>query len=122
MATSATMEKIASVHSRVHNDSRVSLSDFARGKEWRAKLASDDFMELQEHGQRLAWVISEDGMREMVDYISELELHLELASIRELAHARAGHENWKTGDELKGAALHYFQEHEHELLGATGND
>lgn len=122
MADISTIEKLSDVRSRIHDDSRVSLSDFARGKEWRSKLAKDDFMELQDHGERMAWIISEEGMREVVDYITELEEQVERASIRAMFEERDGHERWETGPVLESDALSYLHEHESEILKAANGD
>lgn len=121
MANAATVERLSGVRSRIHDDSRVSLSEFARGKEWRSKLARNEFMELQEHGERMAWVVSEEGMRKMVDYITELEEQVESASIRAMFETRKGRENWEAGAELAEAAATYFLEHEAELAKAAMN-
>lgn len=122
MASEATMQKLSEVRSRINDDNRVSLSDFSRGKEWRKKLSRDEFMELQEHGERMAWIISEEGMREVVDYIAELEEQLERASVEAMFRARSGREDWKSGDELKDAALAYFRDNRDELMKAAGID
>ena len=121
MANAATVERLTGVRSRIHDESRVSLSEFARGKEWRAKLAKCEFMELLEHGERTAWVVSEEGMRGMVDYISELEEQVERASIRAMFESREGREEWRTGAELADAAKSYFLAHEAELAKAAAN-
>ena len=121
MANAATVERLTGVRSRIHDESRVSLSEFARGKEWRAKLATCEFMELLEHGERTAWVVSEEGMRAMVDYISELEEQVERASIRAMFESREGREEWRTGAELADAAKSYFLAHEAELAKAAAN-
>lgn len=122
MASEATMQKLSEVRSRINDDNRVSLSDFARGKEWRKKLSRDEFMELQEHGERMAWIISEEGMREVVDYIAELEEQLERASVEAMFRARSGREDWKSGDELRDAALAYFHDNRDGLMKAAGLD
>ena len=121
MANAATVERLTGVRSRIHDEGRVSLSEFARGKEWRAKLAKCEFMELLEHGERTAWVVSEEGMRGMVDYISELEEQVERASIRAMFESREGREDWRTGAELADAAKSYFLAHEAELAKAAAN-
>lgn len=121
MANAATVEKLTGVRSRIHDEGRVSLSEFARGKEWRAKLAKCEFMELLEHGERTAWVVSEEGMRGMVDYISELEEQVERASIRAMFESREDREDWMAGSELADAAKSYFLAHEAELVKAAAN-
>ena len=122
MPGTATLERISEVRSRLFDDSRVSVSDFARGREWRTKLQSNAFVELQEHGDRIAWVISEEGMKGVFDYIRELEEQVERASIRAMFETRKGQENWKTGEELKTDALAYFRAHEGELMKVANGD
>lgn len=117
-----TVDKISDIRSRIYDDNRVSLSDFARGKEWRAKLAKDDFMELQDHGERMAWIVSEQGMREVVDYVSELERLIERTAIQAMFEEREGREEWKTGTDLEKAALSYLGEHGPDLLKAARDD
>lgn len=121
MVNATTVERLTGVRSRIYDESRVSLSAFARGKEWRAKLAKNEFVELLEHGERTAWVISEEGMRGMVDYISELEEQVERASIRAMFEAREGREDWRAGSDLAGAAKSYFLGHEAELVKVAAN-
>lgn len=112
--------KLADVRSRIEEDTRISLSDFARGKTWRKKLATDEFMELQEHGERIAWIISEDGMREMLEYVADLEAQVEEASIRAMFEERKDIEDWKTGEDLKESAIAYLHEHGDMIKKAAG--
>ena len=119
MTSMATAERLSDVRSRIYDDGRVSLSEFARGKGWREKLERNEFMELLEHGERTAWVISEEGMRQVVDYISELEEQNERSSVRAMFEARAGREDWMSGDELAQAAKAYFLENEGALVKAA---
>ena len=121
MAKAAVVEKLSGVRSRIYDDARVSLSEFARGKEWREKLANNEFMELLEHGERTAWIISEDGMREMVDYITELELQAERSSVRAMLDAREGRSDWQSGAELAQAAKSYFLEQEDALAAVAAH-
>ena len=121
MAKAAVVEKLSGVRSRIYDDARVSLSEFARGKEWREKLANNEFMELLEHGERTAWIISEDGMREMVDYITELELQAERSSVRAMLDARDGRSDWQSGAELAQAAKSYFLEQEDALAAVAAH-
>ena len=119
MASVAMVEKISDVRSRIYDDGRVSLSEFARGKGWRDKLERNEFMELLEHGERTAWVVSEEGMRRMVDYISGLEEQAERASVHAMFEARDGRDDWKAGAKLADAAKSYFLDHEAEFLKAA---
>ena len=119
MTSMATAERLSDVRSRIYDDGRVSLSEFARGKGWREKLERNEFMELLEHGERTAWVISEEGMRQVVDYISELEEQNERSSIRAMFEARADREDWMSGAELARAAKAYFLENENALAKAA---
>jgi hypothetical protein len=122
MVDSAILEKLSSVRTRLDADDRVSLSEFARGRAWRSKLAASAFMELQEHGERMAWIVSEAGMRDMLDYISDLELQAQRSSIRAMADAREGFENWQSGSSLESAALDYFRKNEAELVRVAAGD
>ena len=120
--SAAATERLSSVRSRIHDDNRISLTEFARGKDWRTKLATNGFMELQEHGERIAWIISEEGMSEVVDYIEELEGRVERASIYAMLRAREGRNDWKSGPELADAAKAYLLENYDELMGAVDGD
>lgn len=122
MTNTATVEKLSEVRSRIYDDNRVSLSDFARGKEWRSKLANDEFMELQDHGERMAWIISEDGMRGVIDYISELEERVEQESVRAMFSEREGQEKWESGAQLEKDALAFFHERKDDLSKAVAHD
>lgn len=122
MANASTLESFSGVRARIYSDNRVSLSDFARSKGWRSKLAKNDFMELQEHGDRVAWIISEKGMRTVFEYISKLEEQVELASIRAMFDVREGNEDWKSGADLERGALAHFHAHEAEFLKMANSD
>lgn len=116
MSNAAMQERLSGVRSRLFNENRVSLSEFARGKAWRQKLAEKEFMELQEHGDRVAWIISEEGMRGLFEYITELEEQAERASIHAMFEARESCEEWESGSRLEQEAIAYFREHEGELM------
>ena len=73
MSDLAIQEKLSDVRTRVKSDDRVSISEFARSKDWMSKLAKNDFIEVQDRGKRIAWVISEEGMDGMIEYIDSLE-------------------------------------------------
>ena len=121
MTSTTAAQRLSDVRSRVYDDCRVSLSEFARGKGWRDKLERNGFMELLEHGERTAWVISEAGMRDMLDYISELEKQAEQSSVRAMFEAREGREDWMSGSELSQVARDYFIEHADALTRAASH-
>lgn len=104
LASIETADRIADIRGRIHDGRCVSLTDFARGKAWREKLAENGVLELQDRSGRIAWIVSEDDMARMVDYVAELEDRMERESIAAMLKAREGRENWMGGPELAKAA------------------
>ncbi|MBQ9000597.1 MAG: hypothetical protein IJ087_01935 [Eggerthellaceae bacterium] len=119
MSTVAAAANVADIRSRVAGDHRVSLSEFTRGKAWRAKLAENAFMEVQDHSERIGWLISEEGMAGFVEYVSELEDKVERAELAAIAESRRGYEDWRSGTDGAEAAKAYFAEHEAEFMEAV---
>ena len=119
MTAVAAAGNIADIRSRISGDRRVSLSEFTRGKGWRAKLADNAFMEVQEHSERIGWLISEDGMADFVEYVSELEEKVERAEVAAIVESRRGHENWMSGAAGAEAAKAFFAENVERLMGAV---
>ena len=115
MSDLAIQEKLSDVRTRVKSDDRVSISVFARSKDWMSKLAKNDFIEVQDRGKRIAWVISEEGMDGMIEYIDSLEERIEMLSVQAIFAAREDREDWKTGAELQTAALAYFRANKDSL-------
>lgn len=116
MAPATVKARVSGIRDKIRDDGHVTLTDFARGKGWRVKLSDYDIVELREHGERTAWIVSEDGMEGIVDYISDLEAQLERASIEAMIDSRRGLDNWASGKELAEGAARYFKEHEKALL------
>lgn len=110
---------IADIRSRMSSDRRVSLSEFTRGKGWRAKLADNAFMEVQEHSERIGWLVSEEGMADFVDYVAELEEKVERAEVASIVESRRGYENWMSGTDGAEAAKAYFADHAEALMKAA---
>ena len=79
-------------------------------------------MEVQDRGNRVAWVVSVDGMAQIVDYIHLLEEASERDFVRAMLHARRNDEEWKSGSELVAAADAYFNEFGDDLMAAITHD
>lgn len=102
--TMGAASRAANIRSKIHDDGRVTLTDFARGKAWRKKLADNGVLELFDRSGRVAWIVSEKDMASMVDHIAELEEQMEAESMAAMLEARKDHDNWLSGDELAKAA------------------
>lgn len=118
LASIETADRIADIRGRIHDSRCVSLTDFARGKAWREKLAKNGVLELQDRSGRIAWIVSEDDMAQMVDYVAELEDKMERESIAATLRAREGRENWMGGSELAKAATQSLESRYDALVAA----
>ena len=113
-----TTSRAADIRSKIHDNSRVTLTDFARNKEWRAKLAENGVLELLDRNGRIAWIVSEQDMTQMVDRIAELEEQMERESIAAMLTARADRENWMSGSNLAEAAIESLERRREALVSA----
>ena len=113
-----TASRVEDIRGKIHDDSRVTLTDFARGKQWREKLAKRGVLELLDRSGRIAWIVSEEDMAQMVDHIAELEEQMERESIAAMLEARAGRENWMSGAELAEAASRSLDSRYESLVSA----
>lgn len=113
-----TASRAADIRGKIHDDSRVTLTDFARGKSWRTKLAKNGVLELLDRSGRIAWIVSENDMAQMVDHIAELEEQMERDSIAAMLEARDGREDWKSGRELAEAATRSLDSRYDALVAA----
>lgn len=99
-----TASRVGRIRDKIHDDSRVTLIDFARDERWREKLAKNGVLELLDCSGRIAWIVSEEDMVQMVDYIAELEEQMERESVAAMMETRAGRDNWMSGADLAEAA------------------
>lgn len=114
-----TADRISGIRDRIRDDHSVSLTDFTRGRSWREKLAKNGVLELQDRGGRIAWIVSERDMAQMVDYVSELESKMEEESIAAILETRKGRENWMSGPELAEAAVKSLNSRYEALVAAV---
>ena len=119
MSPALAASRVAEIRSVIHDDRRVSLTDFSRGRAWRDKLAANGILELQDRSERIAWVVSEQDMTQIVDYIAELEEQMERDSAEAMVRTREGREDWKGGPELAEAALKSFEQRKDALMAAV---
>ena len=117
-ASIGTDSRASDIRAKIHDDSRVSLTDFARNKEWRAKLAKNGVLELLDRSGRIAWIVSEEDMTQMVDHIAELEEQMERESIATMLAAREDRDNWMSGPDLAEAAVKSLESRREALICA----
>lgn len=82
---------------------RISVTELARGTAWRKKLASCRLLEVVDRGSSIGWLVSDKGMKALLDTISYFESEAESAQVAYIVESRASYDDWKSGDALKQA-------------------
>ena len=102
-------ERIGALQQTTKPLQRVSLTELARGKQWRQELAGCGMMEVIDRTETAAWLVSDQQMEELLYAVVSLEEELEQARVDALFDARSDYQNWLQGDSLAEAALQRLQ-------------
>lgn len=105
MVTATVEDKARKVCSIVNEQHRLGVSDFARSKEWRTKLATEGCLEVVDHSETVGFVMAPEYASALTSYIGELEQELENAYIRMLFNLRKEYTEYLSGEELAQKAL-----------------
>ena len=84
---------------------RVSLTELARTTEWRKRMVEYAVIEICDHNETAGYLVSPEGMNDLLYTIEELEQALEQAEIAAIVEERGNAENWQTGAELAESAI-----------------
>lgn len=116
MAPVEMMERLDRFKRASKPSGHITVTELARGKEWRRELPEVGMMEVTDRGETAGWLVSQEDLEAFVYAIVSLEEELEERSIAAIFEARPPEtRNWMTGEELKREALEYLDEHYDEL-------
>lgn len=104
-----TIDRVASIRGKVHSDSRVSVTDFARGRRWREELPQCGVIEIVDRTETAGFLLSKEGMNSLLETIDSLEEQVERAQIDAMFAARSDYQNPLEGDSLVEGALASFE-------------
>ncbi|MBQ9042578.1 MAG: hypothetical protein IJ111_07155 [Eggerthellaceae bacterium] len=88
----------------------------ARGKDWRERLPEEGVIEITDRGGTAGWLLSDEGMRALVEGYAYLEEEVERAQIAAMFEARRDSRPL-TGEELESAVLETYRARKDELRG-----
>lgn len=94
---------------------RIGMSEFARGKTWRADLAQAGCVEVTDRSDTVGLLLAPDYAKELSDYIRQLESELEQSHIEMLFELRKSYSEPTSGADLEQAALAEFDAKEDRI-------
>lgn len=89
---------------------RVGVTELARSKDWRSKLAEKGFAEVTERSETVGYLVTPENMEDLVAIMSSYEEELERIQADLLFFARADMQDWRRGKDLADAAKASFSE------------
>lgn len=118
MAPADVMERVGRFKSTPGPHGRISVTELARGKEWRNDLPKIGVMEVTDRGETAGWLVSKEDMEAVAYAIISLEQEVEELSVAAMFEARAGDNqtDWKSGKQLRESAQTYFDSHGDEIM------
>ena len=93
---------------------RVSLTELARTTEWRKRMVEYAVVEICDHNETAGYLVSPQGMNDLLYTIEELEQALEQAHIAAVVEARGNTDNWQSGADLTASALALMRSEGHD--------
>ncbi|MBT1162558.1 hypothetical protein [Bifidobacterium sp. SO1] len=97
--------------------SRITLTDLSRGNKWRQELSDKGILELVDRSDTMAFILSADAMKELLDELDRSEAELETLSAQELFDARKNRTTLQSGQALENTAIASFENRKKQLLG-----
>lgn len=113
MLPAEALEMSGAIQRRVVGQQRIGVTELARGKEWRKKLADCKILEVIDRGATAGWLLSQEGMNSLLDTIAYFEEEAERAQVAYLVETRSSLSDWKAGDDLH----HAIDAEAEEVLG-----
>ena len=122
MASTDVLERIGAMREASRGRARISVTDLARGNEWRTELPEVGVMEVTDRGETAAWLLSDEDMRSLMEGYSLLEEELEQAQIAAIFAAREEYRDLRSGDDLRDTALAVLDARSDEFMELANGD
>lgn len=114
MAPIELLERATGISSRAQKGARMSVTDLARGTDWRKRLPEEGIIEVTDRGDTTAWLVSDQDMQALVEGFALLERELEQAQVAAIFATReTGHP--ESGRALRDSALRSFETRKDEF-------
>lgn len=104
------------------DNTRISLTELARSSGWRKVLKSAGVVEVVDRTETAAFLVSREGMADLLETIDSLEEQLEMADVSVLVSARAERCRWMEGEALANEAWSEFMAHRDQYQAVVDGD
>ena len=94
------LEKMEVMRRASSSNGRISLTELARSKGWRDRLADQGVMEVMDRTETAAFLIAPQEMDLLLEAIEMLEEQVEQADVDAIVACRAQRQNWQAGSRL----------------------
>lgn len=111
MAPAEVMEKLDRFKKASQPSGHITVTELARGKDWRRKLPEVGMMEVTDRGETAGWLVSQEDLEAFVYAVISLEQEVEELSLAAIFGERlsAGPSEWKSGTQLAQDAQRYLE-------------
>lgn len=118
----STAETLTSFQSMIEPGTRVGVTEFSRGKEWRKMLPSAGCFEVVDRNETVGFFLDPEFARSIGEQLAILEEQLENAQIEALYEARKNFGPFLKGKDLKDSALAILDAHKSEIMEFVNGD
>lgn len=94
------LERISQIEKQAQPGSRISLTDLARSRKWREELIEYGIIEVVDHGETAAWLLSDADMSLLLGTIDSLLEEMESLQVSAIIDARSQRADWQSGNTL----------------------
>lgn len=110
MAPAEVMERLNHFKKAARPSGQITVTELARGKDWRRELPKVGMMEVTDRGETAGWLVSQEDLEAFVYALVDLEKEVEDLSLAAMFEARAteGQHNWESGTQLAEDAKSYL--------------
>lgn len=121
MAPTEVMERLNRLKSASNPSGHITVTELARGKEWRQMLKKAGMMEVTDRGETAAWLVSQKDLEAIVYAVISLEQEVEDLSVAAMFESRAEGDSseWKTGQQLTEDALVCLENEGQDLMAVV---
>lgn len=100
----AILERVSKIEKQAQPTNRVSLTDLSRSRKWREDLFEYGIIEVVDHSETAAWLLSDSDMSLLLGTIDSLLEEVEALQVNALIDARSQRTDWQSGDKLANKA------------------